>query len=360
MRIPKAVLGGFLILVLIAAGVYFFVLDKSPAKPEDRGETAAAAPSGSAAAPAPEQKVEAAPLPVKVDKAVIGDLVMTLKSPGAAYTEKRVDMKAEVGGVVKNLYATEGRHVREGDLLVELDDREYRLNLERLEAQRLRFLSELFLERQFSVTEEPPSRAVVDKVAKAQADYDRVAQGFKSGVASQSDLEKAQAALELTLIEAGSKKDEVQAATKGLTQAEVDVKIARLNLDKTRIRAPFAGIVTVRHREPGEIVAPGSPVLAVLNRDDRWVRIYVPETRIGAVRPGQGATITADTYRGKEYGGEVVFIASEAEFTPKNVQTNEERVRLVYAVKVRVTGDPGYELKPGLPADVELLADRPR
>ncbi|MCK7541190.1 MAG: biotin/lipoyl-binding protein [Marinilabiliales bacterium] len=89
-------------------------------------------------------------------------------------------MKAEVGGTVKNLSAAEGRHVREGDLLVELDDREYRLNLERLEAQRLRYLSELFLERQFSVTEEPPSPAVVDKLAKAQADYDRVAEGFKS------------------------------------------------------------------------------------------------------------------------------------------------------------------------------------
>ncbi len=72
---------------------------------------------------------------------------MTLKSPGEAYTEKRIAMKAEVGGVVKNLYAAEGRHVREGDLLVELDDREYRLSLEKLEAQRLRYLSELFLER---------------------------------------------------------------------------------------------------------------------------------------------------------------------------------------------------------------------
>jgi len=83
---------------------------------------------------------------------------MTLKSPGEAYTEKRIVVKSEVGGVVKNLYASEGRHVREGDLLVELEDREYRLALERDEANRLRYLSELFLERQFSVTEAPPWR----------------------------------------------------------------------------------------------------------------------------------------------------------------------------------------------------------
>ncbi len=242
MRIPKAVLGGFLVLVLVAAAVYFFVLDKSPAAPATPAETPAGASSAApSAAASPDQKVEAAPLPVKVSKAFLGDLVMTLKSPGEAYTEKRVAVKAEVGGVVKNLYAAEGRHVREGDLLVELDDREYRLNLERLEAQRLRYLSELFLERQFSVTAEAPAQAIVDKLAKAQADYDRVAQGFKSGVASQADLEKAQASLELALIEAGRKKDEVQAATKGLTQAEVDVKIARLSSRRPASAPPSPG-----------------------------------------------------------------------------------------------------------------------
>jgi len=124
MRIPKAVLGGFLALVVVAAGVYFLVLDKSPAKPENKAEAASLEASGSPAAASPDQKVEAAPLPVKVSKAVLGDLVMTLKSPGEAYTEKLIVMKSEVGGVVKNLYAAEGRHVREGDLLVELDDSE--------------------------------------------------------------------------------------------------------------------------------------------------------------------------------------------------------------------------------------------
>jgi HlyD family secretion protein len=120
------------------------------------------------------------------------------------------------------------------------------------------------------------------------------------------------------------------------------------------VRAPFDGVVTVRHREPGEIIPAGSPVLSVLNREDRWVRIYVPETRIAAVRLGLGAEITTDTYRGKKYRGAVSQIASEAEFTPKTVQTQEERVKLVYAVKVRVDADSTYDLKPGMPADVRL------
>jgi HlyD family secretion protein len=117
--------------------------------------------------------------------------------------------------------------------------------------------------------------------------------------------------------------------------------------------------VTVRHREPGEVVPAGSPVLTVMNRDDRWVKIYVPETRIGAVRLGLEAEITTDTFPGKTYGGTVSFIASEAEFTPKTVQTSEERVKLVYAVKVTVAGEPSFDLKPGMPADVRLALARP-
>jgi HlyD family secretion protein len=120
------------------------------------------------------------------------------------------------------------------------------------------------------------------------------------------------------------------------------------------ITSAFDAVVTVRHREPGEIVPAGSPVLTVMNRDDRWVRVYVRENRIGSVKLGQQATLVCDTFPGKTYGGEVVFIASEAEFTPKTVQTPEERVKLVYAVKVRVTGDPQHDLNPGMPADVRL------
>jgi HlyD family secretion protein len=95
-------------------------------------------------------------------------------------------------------------------------------------------------------------------------------------------------------------------------------------------------------------------VLTVLDPNDRWVRIYIREDQIGLVHLGMAAEISSDTYPDRVYQGEVVFIGSEAEFTPRNVQTTEERTRLVYPVKVRVTGDPGFELKPGIPADVTL------
>jgi RND family efflux transporter MFP subunit len=345
MRIPKAVLGGFLVLALAAAGVYFLVLDKSPAKPENQGGAASSTASGSASAVPPDQKVEAAPLPVKVTKAFIGDLVMTLKSPGEAYTEKRIAMKAEVGGVVKNLYAAEGRHVREGDLLVELDDREYRLSLERYEAVRLRFLSELFLERQFSVTEAPPSQAIVDKVAKAQADYDRIAQGFKSGVASQADLEKAQAALELTLIEAGSKKDEVQAATKGLTQAEVDVKVARLNLEKTRIRAPFAGIITDIKLSPKERIEGGRELFTLVDISRIKVKAKVLESEVGRVVAGREVDLRFSAFPNRPFRGRIEAVSP--------VINAEDKTCGVYVAM----DNPSEEIKPGMHAEVDFPTD---
>ena len=343
MRIPKAVLGGFLVLVLVAAAVYFFVLDKSPAAPATPAETPAGASSAApSAAASPDQKVEAAPLPVKVSKAFLGDLVMTLKSPGEAYTEKRVAVKAEVGGVVKNLYAAEGRHVREGDLLVELDDREYRLNLERLEAQRLRYLSELFLEREFSVTAEAPAQAIVDKLAKAQSDYDRVAQGFKSGVASQADLEKAQASLELALIEAGSKKDEVQAATKGLTQAEVDVKIARLSLEKTRVRAPFAGIITDVKLSPKERLDPGRELFTLVDISRIKVKAKVLESEVGKVVAGREVDLRFSAFPGRSFTGRIEAVSP--------IINAEDKTCGVY-----VTMDnPSEEIKPGMHAEVEF------
>jgi HlyD family secretion protein len=133
------------------------------------------------------------------------------------------------------------------------------------------------------------------------------------------------------------------------------VERAEASLAYAVITAPLSGIVTARHREPGEAVQAGAPVLTVLDPNDRWVRIYIREDEIGAVRLGAAAEISSDTYPDRIYQGEVVFIGSEAEFTPRNVQTAEERIKLVYPVKVRITGDPDFELKPGIPADVTLV-----
>uniref|UniRef100_A0A832I444 HlyD family efflux transporter periplasmic adaptor subunit n=1 Tax=Eiseniibacteriota bacterium TaxID=2212470 RepID=A0A832I444_UNCEI len=210
------------------------------------------------------------------------------------------------------------------------------------------------------------AQAAADRLADAERDAARARALRERGVVSAQDLDKAltalevarsarvQAAEQLRLVELGPRRERIESARAQLAAAEAAVRTLDATLAQMEVRAPFPGLVTVRHREPGEIVAAGSPVVTVLHRDDRWVRIYVPEHRIGAVRVGQRAAIANDTFRARRYAGRVVAIASQAEFTPKTVQTREERVRLVYAVKVRVTGDPAWDLKPGMPADVVL------
>jgi len=169
-----------------------------------------------------------------------------------------------------------------------------------------------------------------------------------------AESQRAKAREQLKLLETGYRPEQVETARAQVAQAEAALAAADVALANTTIVAPFDGVVTLRHGEPGEIAAAGSPVLTVMNPADRWVRIYVREDRVAAVRLGQKATIRCDTFPDRTYEGAVTFIASEAEFTPKNVQTPDERVKLVYAVKVGIRGDAARDLKPGMPADVTL------
>jgi HlyD family secretion protein len=109
----------------------------------------------------------------------------------------------------------------------------------------------------------------------------------------------------------------------------------------------------VRQAELGEVVVPGTPIVTLADLDHIWLRAYLAETDLGRIRWGQDATITTDTYPGKQYHGRVSFISSNAEFTPKSVQTYRERVTLVYRIKIDID-NPNHELKPGMPADAHI------
>jgi len=129
--------------------------------------------------------------------------------------------------------------------------------------------------------------------------------------------------------------------------------LSRVNLDYTILRAPSAGVVTVRQAELGEVVGPGSPVVTLADLDHIWLRAYIAETDMGSIHWGQDATVTTDTYPGKQYHGHISFISSTAEFTPKSVQTYKERVTLVYRIKIDID-NPNHELKAGMPADAHI------
>lgn len=153
--------------------------------------------------------------------------------------------------------------------------------------------------------------------------------------------------------EEGSRKEDITIARANLDEAKANLGLSRVNLSYAVLLAPSAGVVTVREVELGEVVAPGSPVVTIADLDHIWLRAYIAETDLGKIHWGQDATITTDTYPGKQYHGRISFIASTAEFTPKSVETNKERVTLVYRIKIDID-NANHELKPGMPADAHL------
>jgi HlyD family secretion protein len=212
-------------------------------------------------------------------------------------------------------------------------------------------------------------------VAAAQAEAERLSGDLERAkalhekdVISRQEFERARAAYEvaderrkeatesLHLVVEGPRREQIEQARARVRQAKEALELARTRLSYAAIVSPLAGLVLSKNVEPGDYVAPGTPVVTVGALDASWLRAYIEETDLGRVKVGQHVEVTADTYPGKKYAGRISFIASQAEFTPKNVQTQKERVKLVYRIKVDVS-NPDMELKPGMPADAVIRTD---
>lgn len=158
---------------------------------------------------------------------------------------------------------------------------------------------------------------------------------------------------QLDLIEAGATAAQIRAARAQVDQARANVRRATSELEKTVLTAPLSGRVTERTANPGELAQPNATLLTIANLDEVTLTVYVPEDEIGRVTVGLPAEITIDSFPHRTFNGQVSLIAVEAEFTPKNVQTPDERVNMVFAVQITVP-NPDHELKAGMPADAVL------
>ena len=158
----------------------------------------------------------------------------------------------------------------------------------------------------------------------------------------------------LALVKKGPRRETIDQARARLKQAEEALNLTKIYLDYTKLISPLSGVVLSEVIEAGEYVVPGTPVITVGDLKKVWLRGYINETDLGRVKISQKVRVTTDTYPEKVYRGHISFIASQAEFTPKNVQTKKERVKLVYRIKVDIP-NPNLELKPGMPADAEIV-----
>jgi HlyD family secretion protein len=276
----------------------------------------------------------------------------------------------KVQGRIVELPINEGQSVEKGALLARLDDADY-LQRVRIDEASVR-VRQSNLALTLAGTREQEIKAAQQTMLDAQADmqqkkldFDRAQRLFGEDAVSAQDRDLADTALKRSqaTFEAakqkydqaleGNRKEDIAIAQANLHEANANLGMSRVNLDYTVLRAPNAGVITVRQAELGEVVVPGTPVVTLADLDHLWLRAYIAETDLGKIRWGQDAVITTDSYAGKQYHGRISFIASDAEFTPKSVQTYKERVTLVYRIKIDID-NPNHELKPGMPADAHI------
>jgi HlyD family secretion protein len=283
----------------------------------------------------------------------------------------------KVPGRIDKLPIEEGQWVAQGALLALLEDADY-LQRIRIDEASVR-VRESDLALTLAGTREQEVKAAQQTMIDAQADTaqkkldsGRAERLYAKDEVSAQDRDLAATALKRSQAvysaaqqrysEAleGNRKEDIAIAHANLNAARANLGLSRINQGYTTLRAPSAGVITVRQAELGEVVSPGSPVVTLADLDHVWLRAYVAETDLGRIHWGQDATITTDTYPGKQYHGRISFISSTAEFTPKSVQTYKERVTLVYRIKIDID-NPNHELKPGMPADahVDLAAAKP-
>ena len=283
----------------------------------------------------------------------------------------QAELGFQVSGRLESLTVREGDAVTTGAKLAKLEQSELMAQRQVARAQVAAAqagLSELLAgSRREDIAHARAVLAVAtDRRDLAQRDVDRLAPLAEQSLVSRQAFDKqrtdlsiaqgevAKAKEELQILETGPRTERIAAQRAALAQAEATVARIEAQLAQTELAAPFSGTITVRHREPGEALSPGNPVLTIRNFDDRWVRVYIPGDEVGNLELGQPATITGDANPDKRYTGAISYIASVAEFTPRNVQSTKDRVKLVYEVRVRIAGDASVDLKPGLPADVQF------
>lgn len=292
-----------------------------------------------------------------------------LEASGTLEAEQ-IRVPSRSAGVIAEVAVEEGRQVQAGDTLVVLDDEAFRLQRDQALAGRDIAASALDLviegARQEDLDQAREALATADERWRlARDEADRLRAMVNSGSVSRQDFDRvesaetqaagarSQAASALAKLESGAREPEIVGARAALAQAEAALALADRALADTRIVSPITGTILYRPVEPGEWAAPGMPVMVVADTGNLRLTVYIPEPDLALVRLGQAAEIRMD---GSDavLNGELSWISPVAEFTPKNIQIREERVKQVFALRIDVENVDGI-LKPGMPADARLI-----
>jgi HlyD family secretion protein len=292
-----------------------------------------------------------------------------LLSGNVEITETNVGF--EMPGRVIDIPVKEGSIVKEGDVLARLDGDALALVVEQNRAflqESSARLSELKEGSRIQEIEQAKANVIAQEaeLKRVKQDYERADVLYKNGAISKAQFDASKSAHDvrvamhksaleaLSLAEEGARKGDIKIGESRVEQSKAGLAVSEVRFKDTVIYAPIAGVVLRKNVEVGETVSQGMPVFTIGDLKNPWIKVYVKEDKIGLIKLGQKAQISVDSYKGKNYEGVVSYISSEAEFTPKTVQTPEERVKLVFGVKVGIKNE-NDELKPGMPADVKIV-----
>ncbi len=280
------------------------------------------------------------------------------------------DMSFLANGILKDRKVNEGDTVHRGELIAELDKREAEARLRQNAAavetarSRLKDLSSGYRSQEIAEAEAQAAQ-FRSNWNNLKNEAERSEKLFSGGAISRQRLDRDITAAEvaasqlnaaqkkLELLRSGFREKSIDTAANQLKESEAAMQAAEVIVSNHILKSPMDGGVSKVYAEPGEMISMGKPVLTLTSLERPRVKVYIPEYRIGRVMLGQKADITVDSFPDKKFAASVTFISPEAEFTPKTVQTAEERVKLVFAVEVTAETSEGL-LKPGMPADVNI------
>ena len=293
----------------------------------------------------------------------------------------QANLSFQVPGRVAQVNVQEGQSVTKDQIIAELDRAEFesryaqaKANLDRAQKTKQQLETVLDISRKTLPSEVARATAnvksVKDTLKDAEKNYKRFEDLFRNGVITEKErdtmklnydvaksrLAESESVLKLAqgnLTRIDAAKQDIEVATAQINSISASLNQASIQLAYTQFKSPIDGIITSRNIERGETVNSGREVLTVSDLSRVDLKIFVDETEIGKVKPGQKVDVKVDTFPGKTYTGTVSFISPEGEFTPKIIQTKKERVKLVYLVKVSIA-NPNFELKSGMPADAWL------
>ncbi len=294
-----------------------------------------------------------------------------------------VQIASEVGGRIVALHVEEGARVMPGDVIARLDARDTELQIQRLRAERAAADARLRLLRAGSRPEDiGQAQALVDaasaevlaidaELKAAELDLQRFESLLRANAGSEKQRDDSQARVNVARerrrgaeqrvqaalatharLQSGARSEEIDAARAAVAAVDAQLATLQKGLTDAEVLAPVGGVVTQKLANQGELVARGAPLVVITDLDRAWANLFVPEPMVPGVRLGQAATVFTDA-GGAGLPGEVTYVSPRAEFTPRNVQTAEERSKLVYRIKVSVDNREGV-LKQGMPVDAEL------